>query len=45
MIVVTTESIPGRSFQVLGLVQGSCIQTKNMFSDFGQGLKNLVGES
>lgn len=43
MIVVTTESIPGRSFQVLGLVQGSCIQTKNLFSDFGQGLKNLVG--
>ena len=27
----------------LGVVSGSTIRSKNMFSDFGQGLKSIVG--
>ena len=43
MILVTTETIPGREFEVLGLVKGSTIQTVNAVRDIGAGLKTLVG--
>ena len=43
MLLVTTEQIPGRSYRVLGLVQGSTIQCKNIGHDFLSGLQNLVG--
>ena len=43
MILVTTEKIEGKEFEMLGLVKGSCIQTKNFGRDITQGFKNLVG--
>ena len=43
MQIVTTDAIPGRNIEVLGLVQGSTVQTVNMFKDIGAGFKNLVG--
>ncbi|MBQ6175462.1 MAG: YbjQ family protein [Clostridia bacterium] len=43
MLIVTTETIPGRELEVLGLVKGSTIQTVNAFRDIGAGLKTLVG--
>lgn len=43
MMVITTEKIPGYDYEIIGMVQGSTIQSKNMFSDIGQGLKNIVG--
>lgn len=43
MLIVTTETIPGRSYEVLGLVQGSTIQTVNVVRDIGSGLKTLIG--
>ena len=43
MILVNTEYVAGRELEMLGMVKGSTIQTKNMFSDIGQGFKNLVG--
>ncbi|HAK57996.1 MAG TPA: hypothetical protein DCP06_03360 [Lachnospiraceae bacterium] len=43
MLIVTTDVIPGRNIEVLGLVQGSTVQTVNMFKDIGAGFKNLVG--
>lgn len=39
----TTEIIPGRTYTVLGLAQGSVVQAKNMGRDFLAGFKNLVG--
>ena len=39
-----TEKIEGREFETLGLVKGSCIQTKNLGKDISQTFKNLVGE-
>lgn len=43
MILVTTETIAGRQFQMLGLVKGSTIQSKNIGHDITQNFKTLVG--
>ncbi len=43
MLIVTIESIPGKTIEPLGLVKGSTIQTVNAFRDIGAGLKTLVG--
>ena len=43
MILVNTDYISGKEFEMLGLVKGSTIQTVNAFKDIGSGLKTLVG--
>ena len=43
MKLVTVETLQGCSYEELGVVTGSTIQSKNMFADFGQGLKSIVG--
>lgn len=43
MIIVTVDAIPGRTYDILGLVKGSTVQTVNAFRDIGAGFKNLVG--
>ena len=43
MILVNTSYITGKEFQMLGLVKGSTIQTKNIGRDITQGFKTLVG--
>ncbi len=43
MFLVNTQTIPGREIEVLGLVRGSTIQTRNIGRDITQGLKTLVG--
>lgn len=43
MELYTVGNIQGKSYQLLGVVTGSTIQSKNMFSDLGQGLKGIVG--
>lgn len=43
MLIFTTETIPGKEFEALGLVKGSTIQSKHMFSDIGQSFKTMVG--
>jgi len=43
MLLTTTENIPGRKYEVLGLVTGNMIQSKNIGKDIGQGLKSVVG--
>ncbi len=43
MIVVNTDYISGKELEMLGLVKGSTIQSKNIGHDIGQGLKTLVG--
>ena len=43
MNVYTIDVLPGADYLPLGLVQGSCIQTKNLGADIGQSLKSLVG--
>ncbi|ASR41448.1 UPF0145 protein [Ligilactobacillus agilis DSM 20509] len=43
MLVTTTEQIPGKNYEVLGEVFGVTTQSRNVVSDFGAGIKNIVG--
>lgn len=43
MILVNTDYIGGRNLEMLGLVKGSTIQTKNIGRDISQSFKTLVG--
>ena len=43
MILVNTDYITGKELEMLGLVKGSTIQSKNMFKDIGQAFKTMVG--
>lgn len=43
MLVTTTEKIPGQEYEIIGEVFGVTTQSRNVVSDFGAGLKNLVG--
>lgn len=43
MFIVNTDYITGKEFEMLGLVKGSTIQTKNVGRDITQGFKTLVG--
>lgn len=43
MLFVTTETIPGKEFDVLGAVMGATIQSKHIGKDLLSGFKNIVG--
>ena len=43
MILTTIDYISGKELEVLGLVQGSTIQSKDIGKDIMQSLKTLVG--
>ncbi len=44
MLTSTTDSVPGRSVaDVLGLVMGNTVRSKNVGKDIGAGLKSIVG--
>lgn len=43
MILVNTDYITGKEFEMLGLVRGSTIQSKNIGKDITQSFKTLVG--
>lgn len=43
MILTTIHNMGNYQYEVLGLVTGSMVSSKNMFKDFGAGLKSMVG--
>lgn len=43
MIMVTTDTIPGKNWEPLGLVKGEIVESKHFGKDFLAGFKNLVG--
>ena len=43
MIIVNTDYIHGKELEMLGLVKGSTIQSKNIGRDITQGFKTIVG--
>ncbi|MDE7282567.1 MAG: YbjQ family protein [Lachnospiraceae bacterium] len=43
MILVNTDYISGKELEMLGMVKGSTIQSKNIGRDITQGFKTLVG--
>lgn len=43
MLLVNTEQIPGKKYEVLGLAKGTVVQSKHFGKDFMAGMKTLVG--
>ncbi len=43
MILVNTDYITGKELEMLGLVKGSTIQSKNLGKDLMSGFKSMVG--
>ena len=43
MILVNTDYISGKDFEMLGLAKGSTIQSKHIGKDIMQSLKTIVG--
>ena len=43
MILVNTDYISGKNLEMLGLVNGNTIQSKNIGKDITQSFKTLVG--
>ncbi|KRM87008.1 heavy metal-binding domain-containing protein [Lacticaseibacillus thailandensis] len=43
LLITTTENIPGHTYTIIGEVFGLTTQSKNVVSNIGAGLKNLVG--
>lgn len=43
MLLVNIQYIPGQEFEVLGMVKGTVVQSKNFGKDFMAGMKTLVG--
>ena len=43
MTLVNISEIPGRKFEVLGLVKGSVVHSKHVGRDIMAGLKTIVG--
>ena len=43
MKLVSIENYPGKEFEVLGIVKGTIVQSKNFGRDIMAGLKTLVG--
>jgi uncharacterized protein YbjQ (UPF0145 family) len=43
MILVNTDYITGKEFEMLGIVKGSTIQSKHMGKDILAGFKTMVG--
>ena len=43
MILSTTYEVPGKEFEIIGLVNGNTVQSKNAIKDLGAGLKSIIG--
>ena len=43
VLLVNTDYISGKELEMLGMVKGSTIQSKNLGKDIAQGFKTLVG--
>lgn len=43
MILTNIEYIPGKEIEIISIVKGSTIQTKNIGRDITQGFKSMVG--
>jgi len=43
MLIASVDEIPGRPYEVIGLVKGSVVQSKHVGRDIMAGLKTIVG--
>ena len=43
MLISTADTIPGKSYEVLGLVRGNIVTSKNIGRDLMASVKSVVG--
>lgn len=43
MQIVNTDTIPGKNIEVMSLVTGACIMSKNIGHDIGSSFRNIIG--
>lgn len=43
MIIMTTDYIPGKEYEVLGLAKGNVVRAKHIGRDLMAGFKNIAG--
>ncbi|MCJ7854689.1 YbjQ family protein [Lachnospiraceae bacterium NSJ-143] len=43
MILTTTPDIPGKEYDIIGIVKGCTVQSRNIGHDIGAGLKTIIG--
>ena len=43
MILSTLNTFPNRDFEIIGIVEGSTVQSKHIGKDFGASFKTIVG--
>lgn len=43
MKLINIDYIPGQDFDVIGMVKGNVVQSKNIGKDIGAGFKTIVG--
>ena len=44
IIVSTTDEVPGKQIkEILGVVRGNTVRSRNLGRDFGAGLKSMIG--
>ena len=43
MILTTTENIPGKDYEIIGMVKGCTVQCKHIGKDIAASFKTLVG--
>ena len=43
MLLINTETVPGKNIEAISLVTGICIQSRHIGKDIGSSFRNLVG--
>ena len=43
MLIITVDYIPGKEFEILGMVKGCTVQSKHIGKDIGASFKTIVG--
>ena len=43
MLIVTTDNIPGKNIEVLGIARGSVVRAKHIGRDIAAGFKSIAG--
>lgn len=43
MIITTTDTMGGKNYEIVGLVCGNMVQSKNIGKDIGAGFKTIIG--
>ncbi len=43
MLITTTPDIPSKEYEVLGIVKGCTVQSRNIGHDIGASLKTIIG--